>query len=264
MTPAHHKAPAVVLGIDPLRSMVALIAAAGQETRLHIHTEWLSLMSEPTLPERRGFNMCAFSQDEQVLLIQTALANLHACAAPRPTAFRAGNYGANAATLRALARNGIFIDTSYNPCYLGAVRDLPLPDSMMSPQIVVGVLELPVTVFQDWPGHLRHAQLGACSFGELKSMLLQAHDRDWRAFVIVSHSFELMSQSRRRGDPVVVRRFERLRRFLADNPDRFRTRGFADLSPEELVGPRCGSPLRSNPMRTAWRIGEQLSRRVYG
>jgi hypothetical protein len=255
---------ASALGVDPLRETVDLISGAGQESQLHVHAEWLSLMSEPILAGRTGRNMRDFSEDEQTRLIGAALANFHAASGRRPTAFRAGNYGANFSTLRALARNGIFVDTSYNACYLGDPCDMQTPQPLVRPQYFDDVLELPVTFFEDWPGHMRHAQVGACSFGEMSSMLMQAWRKGWGSFVIVSHSFELMNRARTRADPIATRRFADLCRFLAENRDKFHTCGFAELDSQRFSPEPVSPPLKSNPARTIWRFGEQAVRELYG
>jgi hypothetical protein len=185
----------------------------------------------------------------------------------RVWAFRAGNYGANWDTLKALARNGICFDTSHNRCYVGeaCAMDGPPP---LQPTRVEGVCEYPVSFFQDWPGHFRHAQLCACSGPELEGALLQAWKRGWHAFVIVSHSFEMIRRPRRPGDParadrIVIRRFERLCRFLARHRDRFRTMTFGEVDPGAIPTEQPTRPLRSGLHRTAWRLGEQLVRRLH-
>jgi len=85
--------------------------------------------------------------------------------------------------------------------------------------------------------------------------------------VIVSHSFELVWRGVSRGRPasprrLVIRRFERLCQFLAENRDRFETGGFAGLGETDLRPPRDPRPLRSSVLRTAHRYAEQLAGRL--
>jgi len=94
-------------------------------------------------------------------------------------------------------------------------------------------------------------------------MMLQAWRNGWYSFVIVSHSFELLTTQWDATDPIVVRRFRNLCRFLADNPARFRTTGFADLTPEEIPVDLQVPTLKSNPVRTTLRYGEQLVGRLF-
>ena len=58
------------------------------------------------------------------------------------------------------------------------------------------VEKLALRPLSDYPGHVRPAQLGACSFQELKAALLQAWRAGWYSFVIVWHGFELTAQVR--------------------------------------------------------------------
>ena len=61
----------------------------------------------------------------------------------------------------------------------------------------------------------------------------------------------------------MVRRFDGLCRFLADNRDKFETVGFSDLDAGEGVSLRDEQPLSSSALRTAWRYGEQLAMRLW-
>jgi len=254
---------ASAMGTEVLQEIVDLIQGAGQEVQLHLHTEWLNAMQDPIVPARAGTHLRDYSEDEQTLLIGRAVENLRACGVKDVRAFRAGNYGADRSTLRALQRKGIPFDTSYNLPYLQPGMDLGVDGPLRQPARIDGVCEFPVSHFEDWPGHVRHAQLAACSFREFSSMMLQAWRNGWSSFVIVSHSFELLTTPWDATDPIVVRRFRNLCRFLGDNPDKFRTAGFADLTPEEIPVDLQVPALKSNPARTALRYGEQLVGRLF-
>jgi hypothetical protein len=135
---------ACAVGLEPLRKLVDLVQSRGHEVQLHLHTEWLRWLSPSPLPGRTGQNMKDFSEDEQALLIAKGLANLQACGAGNVCAFRAGNYGANAATLRALARQGIRFDTSHNTPYLDSDCGLRTESLLLQPAPLHGVWEYPV------------------------------------------------------------------------------------------------------------------------
>jgi hypothetical protein len=247
--------------------LVSEIESRGREVQLHIHPEWLAWIEPSPLPGRTAQNLKELSEDEQATLIGLGLQNLRESGAPDVCAFRAGNYGANFDTLRALARHGVRYDTSYNVCYLDSDCGLRTPQALLQPQELSGVQEIPITFFQDWPGHFRHVQLCACSSQELEHALDQAWRRDWGSFVLVSHSFELLKRRKQPPlpplpDATVVRRFERLCRFLSANRDRFVTRGFRDLDDASLGRSSTQEPLRSTVRRTAWRVGEQAVRRL--
>ncbi len=254
---------ATAVGVEPLREITTPILANGHEVQLHIHTEWLEHMNDGgVFGGKVGQNIADFDLAEQAQLIEIALANLAETGAPPATAFRAGNYGANNDTLGALAKNGIAFDTSYNFCHLNGACRMRFDPSFSQPMRIDGVVEVPINHFRDRPGGVRHTQLMACSFAELRAMLLQAWRGGWKTFVIVSHSFELINRVKRMPDMTVVKRFEKLCRFLADHTDKFRTCGFNDLPLDLADSPIDPPPLRSHSLRTLKRMGEQVLRRL--
>jgi hypothetical protein len=258
---------ACAVGIEPLHNIVELIQGKGHEVQLHIHSEWLEWIEPSLLPGRRGQNLKDFSEDEQALLIGMAATNLRGAGARDVCAFRAGNYGANFDTLRALARNGLRYDTSHNAYYLNSDCGLRTDETLLQPRLISGVWEFPIANFGDWPGHIRHAQICACSAAEMESALFDAWRKKWYAFVLVSHSFELLKGRKQIDRPllpdhIVNRRFERLCRFLGNNRDKFCTRGFADLDPDSIPQGESVRPLRGRLHQTAARLVEQVARRV--
>jgi len=254
------------MGIPFLAGVVGKIRSAGQEVQLQLHTEWLDYLSRPLLNGRTGLHIREFPEDDQTRLIEEGLANLRKSGLDEVSAFRAGNYGADARTLRALARNGLRFDSSWNAPYIGSACGIEAGGLLLGPRQLEGVWEVPIGFFQDYPGHYRHAQLAACSFEELRSALEEAHRRSWSTFVIVFHSFEFVWRGVNQGRPasprrLVIRRFERLCQFLAGNRDRFQTAGFADLTEADLRQPVQTRPLGSSLVRTAHRYAEQLAGR---
>lgn len=243
-----------------LQDIVHRIVAGGQDVQLHLHTEWLSDVREPELPPTFRQFMHEFDEDQQAALIGWGRRRLEACGAPTVLAFRAGSYGANEATLKALRRCGLRYDSSYNPCYSGGDCRLAPARPLCAPVAWHGVVEVPVSAFEDRPGALRHAQLCACSLGEMTTALEQAHEAGWQYFTIVLHSFEMI-RGRTQGqiprrDPVVARRFEGLCAYLDSHRHRFRSVGFGDLDPESFRedGPTL-SPVRTGRVR---RMGRQV------
>ena len=175
-------------------------------------------------------------------------------------AFRAGNFGFNKDTLGALSRSRIGFDSSYNASRFGLQSGVMPGTVVVEPVECEDVIEYPVTVFRDGTRSLRHAQVSACSFAEMERLLWQALDDSRAAFVIVSHSFELLSRSQKGVDRIAVNRFNRLCRFLADNKDCFRLRGFEGLQSRI---PDCQPPPLASPSWvTGYRMFEQAVRRV--
>jgi len=253
-------------GNQHLADIVNLIQHNGQEVQLHLHTEWLSEIHDPTIPTHFKQYMHQFTLDEQTALIAKGMRSLQAAGAVDLRAFRAGSYGANRDTLRAAAKNGLSFDSSYNPCYLEKDCQIDLNQTLLQPSRIEGVWEFPVSFFQDYPGHKRHAQLAACSFNEMKTALLDAWQAGWFSFVIVLHGFELV-KNRNPDTPCLpdkrnIDRFQRLCGFLAEHTDKFCTATFSTLDTSTIPERNEAKVLRSRIHHTAWRYAEQALARI--
>lgn len=258
---------AYAVGDRPVEETVRLIQEAGQEVQLHLHPEWLARMRQPIISGRRGPLLHQFSLEEQTTLVGKALEKLTACGAKTVCAFRAGSYGANFDTLRAVAANGLRYDTSHNTAFLGTACRLDTGEPLLQPREICGVWEFPITFVRAFGRQCRPLQLAACSDGELRNGLLGAWDQGWSCAVLVSHSFELIrdrSTARQtpRPDRIAIRRFRRLCRFLEQNRDKFRTSTFAEpLAPGTWAdGP--WEPLRAGLLGSSVRMFEQCVRRT--
>jgi hypothetical protein len=257
---------ATVVGQGPLVEIVKLIQAHRQDVQLHVHPEWLEWMPNPLVSGTRSPFLKDFSKDEQHLMLATAVANLQQAGTESVTAFRAGNYGANLDTLIALRDTGVLYDTSYNVPYLSTQCGIAIDKRLLQPQYLEGIIEYPITFFEDWPGHQRHFELTACSSAEIEHVLLTAHSQGWGSVVLVSHSFELLKNRNSPGKPlqpdrICVKRFERLCQFLSERTDQFVTSTFNDLATPNIV-PVDVTPMKSNVFRTLGRFGEQAARRL--
>jgi len=256
-----------VVGTEAVRDMVSRIRRHGHDVQLHLHPEWLKWMRQSILPGRRGHHMRDFSLDEQVLLIDRGLEMLRRCGADQVCAFRAGGFGANLDTLHALSRNGLRYDTSYNDPRLRSACDMRVTQRLLQPQFLNGVVEVPITFMRVFGHRHRRLQLDCCSSGEIEQTLLTAWRQRWAVAVIVSHSFEFIRgrdgvASRGALDPIVLRRFQRLCRFLAEHRDKFRTTTFHDAPGLDAGLPGDPQPPRARTADTLWRMLEQAWRRV--
>ncbi len=103
-------------GQQPLAEIVELIRDASQEIQLHLHTEWVDESIEPLLERINGKRQYLryFSVEEQILLINAGKRLLLQAGGEHVSAFRAGSFGFNRDTLRALRANDIPFDSSYN------------------------------------------------------------------------------------------------------------------------------------------------------
>lgn len=249
---------ASAVGSESLRQTVKLLENEGQDVELHIHTEWLEYLPDFGVTGAQSTSIRDFNQAQQTRLLGLAMDNLRAAGADGVCAFRAGNYGADFNTLRALAHLGVRYDSSYNYCYLNSECGLGIGEPLLQPRELEGVVEVPISYFRDRPGHNRHAQLAATSFTELRNAMLQAWRRGWQSFVIVSHSFELIDRAREAIDPVVLSRFDQLCDFLAENKDKFTTRGFREGG--IALDAEVSAPLTGSALHAAARMIEQARR----
>ncbi len=249
--------PGLVYGEAIVADMVGPILARGHEVQLHIHTEWLEWAKDAPVAAR-GQNIGDFSFDDQLTLLGWARDALVRAGVPSPTAFRAGNYGANDETLRALAHLGLRWDSSFNGAYAGGLCCITLDPEIVDPVAHQGLIEVPVAAIHDRPGQLRSAQVCALSSSEMRAALGHAAATARPAFSIVTHSFEMLSRDRMRPNRAVMARFEAMCAQIAGNPG-LEGSGFAALDGAAMLQPATVLPSRLGPnrWRTLARMGEQ-------
>jgi hypothetical protein len=257
---------AKVAGLDPLRRIVSSIQEKGQRVEAHLHTEWLEHIRCAQLPTLAKRSLKDYSLEEQKTLIREGLECLKRCGVEELQCFRAGNFGADGATLLALQSLGLRFDSSYNQCLLRRECGLGISPPPMQPTQIGSVLEFPVCVFRDGPTHWRPAQLCACSFNEMQTVLLRAWKSGWPCVVLLWHTFELIRRDKSRPgfarpDARVIRRFQQLLEFLALNPDKFTTVDFAQAA-SNLQAAEPLPSLHTGLHQTTWRMVEQAIRRI--
>lgn len=249
--------PALHFGLDPIKRMVEPVLAAGQAIALHLHPQWAGQMDGR---EVGAYELNAYPEDRQRVLIDRGCELLMAAGAPQPVAFRAGSYAADDATLRAAASLGLRYDLSYDGSLHPWPSAVSLPRDRITPIAHEGVIEIPVTLIGTSSGY-RRLQICAVSLREMRAALRHAARHEHSAVTIVGHSFELATRSGRRANRAHVRRFEGLCAFLDDNRDLMPTRFFTDLDSPALDLP--AQPLPNNRLRTFARQAEQLWSNFY-
>lgn len=216
--------PALLWGVAAIEDVVGPIIARGHDVQLHCHTEWLARVANSALHNRladgaTGRNIGDFPFETQCRILDWAFETLCAAGAPPPIAFRAGNYGANDDTLRALAEIGIVYDTSHSPALVGKGDcTISLGSDVRQPIAHHGVIEVPIACIEDFGGGLRHGQITALALPELMAIVKNAQEHDIASVTLVSHSFELVSRDRTRRNRMVASRFEKFCKQLAANP----------------------------------------------
>ncbi|MEL6237809.1 MAG: hypothetical protein AAFQ90_04355 [Pseudomonadota bacterium] len=258
--------PALIWGTAAIEDMVGPILEAGQDVQLHLHTEWLALAGDrnPLPSKRTGVNLFEFTLDDQRTLLAYAREQLMAAGAPAPVAFRAGNYGANDDTLRALGELSIAYDTSHCPALPGAAR-ISLGPEHREPLAHCGLIEVPVgSIATHSHNGQRHGQITALSLAEMRAAIRHARDTGRETLTLVSHSFELFNRTTLGVNRIVRRRFDGLCAFLRDEAG-VATATYRDDPPQISAAPRAPALLPTSLWRTGARYAEQaLSNTLYG
>ena len=261
--------PALLWGIAAIEDVVTPILNAGQDVQLHCHTEWLRLAGAGSpLRGLSGGHIKDFDFDEQCRILDWARDALVAAGAPKPVAFRAGNYGANNDTLRALAAVGLRYDSSHCPALVGTgACDIDLGAGDQLPMLYEGVIEVPAGCIAEAGGGFRHAQITALSLREMKAAIRNARNTNTTSFTLVSHSFELINRRKQAVNRVVQRRFDGLCSWLeaAHNIATANYRGTPPLHVGETNLPRRAGqqPLAPSVLRTWPRLAEQAVSNIF-
>jgi hypothetical protein len=261
-------------GADETRRVVESILRRGHDVQLHLHPNYLNFIL--ARPQDLTFSdLCAdYPLARQTEMLAEAKEMLIDCGAPAPTAFRAGCFGADEATLKALAGNGFLLDSSYNQAFLGGPCRLPdwgLNDLAERD----GFFELPVTNFIEQTG-LRPRRpmpldINGVSFEEMRRVLDAARDGAGpRNVTVILHSFSFLKAydvQYRRARPrrEVIRRFEKLCRFLGENAGDFSVRTLGGLTRDDFAGMlhnRCDTFPPMPPHLSLARFGGQLLDRL--
>ena len=257
--------PALLWGVAAIEDVVGPILDAGQDVQLHCHTEWLRLAGAGhRLPSgRTGDNLFDFPFEDQLAILEYARDTLVAAGAPRPVAFRAGNYGADDNTLRALRSLGLRYDTSHSPALPDACRISLTPEDR-DPVMVEGILEVPIGSIGTLDGGQRHAQITALTLDEMLAAIRHARAEGHGSFTLVSHGFELINRRKLAVNRIVRRRFAGLCKALA-GMRRVTTGNYRDTPPPFAEPDVPSEPLPPSTLRTGQRLAEQLlSNVLYG
>lgn len=258
--------PALAWGVAAVEDIVGPIIAAGQDVQLHCHTEWLGLVGSANLLRsgRTGQNMADFPFEDQCEILSYARDTLIAAGAPAPVAFRAGNYGANDDTLRALAQIGIAYDSSHCPAIPDGACRISLGPEDREPTGHMGVIEVPVGSIGTVGGGQRHAQITALTLTEMLAAIRHARAGGQGSFTLVSHSFELINRRKLAINRIVRNRFAGLIKALAGM--RGVETGCYSHTPPQIRLTGCDhTPLPPSAIRTGQRLAEQfVSNALYG
>jgi hypothetical protein len=227
-------------GENESRIVCEYIMKRGHDVQLHLHPNYLNFRSQGPVTHSFPDQLYTYPLEKQTGFIAEGKKTLNSFGV-NPTAFRAGNFNADRNTLTALAENGFIADTSYSKAYLGKSCRLDHAD-INDAEYLDGIWEFPVTNFlENSPVGRRYRPLdiNGVSFLQMRKVLEQAVEKGPRNITIVMHSFSFINpldlQYRKmRPRKTVIRRFEKLCRYLAENRSLFRVMTFGELHINKL------------------------------
>ncbi|MEW4448865.1 polysaccharide deacetylase family protein [Qipengyuania sp. JC766] len=256
--------PALVWGVAAIEDIVAPILNAGQDVQLHCHTEWLGIAGADNPFGVTGDHIKDFALEDQCRILEWARDTLVAAGARMPVAFRAGNYGANDDTLRALRQIGIRYDSSHTPGIIDGHCAISLGPDDRQAMLHKGIVEVPAGCIATIGGGLRHAQICALSLREMTDAIRHARNEGLPCFTLVSHSFELVNRRTLQPNKIIRARFDGLCRSLQAMRG-VRTGTYHDDPPLPDPSKHSTEPLPADAWRSSVRVAEQLvSNTLYG
>jgi len=163
-----------------------LILQHGHDIQLHTHPNWHY--------DRRRENLQKYSFEEQCEIIAYGVQKIREWTGVTPVAHRAGDFGADENTLKALAVNQIQADFSYfwqwKDC--GLNRPFDLKNQLVR---IHSVLEIPTTCFHSrgfgYSKTFRLIDVHEPAF-VLRKVLAELLQLDYHTIVVVMHSFSLI------------------------------------------------------------------------
>lgn len=230
-------------GENESKQICRYILHRGHDVQVHAHPNYLNFTSKnPGRLESSDF-ISAYPLARQIELLTEARELLIRYGAPVPTAFRAGCFGAGLSTLTALKQAGFLFDSSFNRAYCGITCSIP--DSPVNDAVKMeGIWEFPVTNFVEH-SYVRSRRfmpldINGVSYREIKHVLLDSLENGPSNITIILHSFSFIKTydvQYRRVKPrwTVIKRFERLCRFLAEHSSYFEVKTFGSIRPEETA-----------------------------
>lgn len=262
-------------GIEGLREICRALHGRGHDVQLHTHPIQRDAAFHTNGREPARDDIGAYPVETQAALLREGRDLLAEAGIPREDilAFRAGNFGANNDTWKAMASAGLRVSSNYNPCYFrkNCKMRSNRAESGLFQSEVPGVYELPISTFVERGGNHRHLQITAISRWEMVDALWQYRELGVSEVTVVTHSFEfsfLDSATAKTGRPnhVNIDRMRALARFVTDHPHDFCFHTVGALAKELAAEPIRSSGVTEQPrgrsLLRAERFAEQGWKRL--
>ena len=242
-------------GEEETREVCQYILKRDHDIQLHLHPEYLIFSSSLHNSGKPKCDMSSYSLSQQIELIKDGCRTLNDNGVTNLTAFRAGCFGADLNTLIALKKNDILIDSSYSKFYTKKAEKLFKKYVINDACNTNGIWEFPNTNFSELQflglHRNRPLDINGSSFAEMKSVLNYAKKHGPRNITIILHSFSFIKAYDAQYNKMkprfrVIRRFEKLCRFLSENSQTFKVVTFGSLDQQELEK-MCANPVHTFP-----------------
>lgn len=214
------------------------ILGRGHDVQLHLHPNYLNFTKPDPGKLYFSDNMSDYSLERQAQLIKEGKDLLTRYGVKPPIAFRAGNFGADRNTLKALKQNDFLIDSSYNLAFPQKSRLLGI-EHLNDIIKINDIYELPITCFKESipliANRIRPLDLNSASFNQIKKTLEFAHENNMHCVTIILHSFSFIHSKDVQYAKVkirknVIQRFKKICSFLSENSQYYRVRRLDDFS----------------------------------
>jgi len=206
----------------------------GHDVLLHLHSCYLNFKNENILRHKDGRlkfsdSIADYSLDKQKKLILDGKKIL-AKNKISPIGYRSGNYSHNSDTYKALEYNKIRISSNYNQYINGDSRKL-------NDLVKIGsVFEFPITNFVNpkfGKTEYKPLEISSGSFSEMKKVLKESLKKGPKHVVFQMHPFNFVKHKDIqykdiKPDWIVIRRFEKLCKYLDENRNKFEVLTFSE------------------------------------
>ncbi|HFA48873.1 MAG TPA: polysaccharide deacetylase [Bacteroidetes bacterium] len=227
----------------------------GHDVQLHIHPNHFHFgLYKSGKPYPMTDQMAHLPLKKQLDLIEKGAYRIEKWCGRRPVAFRAGNMGASEETLKAVSRAGLLLDSSYTFPYLRGQCLFKDREEYNGAKWYGDVLEVALSGFKQVAiqGLIKPSQpldLMGTSFNECKYIIKKICEAGADA-VLILHSFSLfkvkdVQYNGGRPNRVVIGRFKRLCKWLAENNTKYPIRTFSELA--EMIQKKGYRPKRVKP-----------------
>ncbi len=218
-----------------LKDTIHYLYQNNQDVQIHLHPIQRKAFWYTSKEQPESDYMCDYTLDKQIDLISEAKYLLinNGAKASRLTSLRAGHYSANDNLYPAMVANDIKYSSNYNIDYINKnICKLTKRTSNHNSSIQhsTGIIEYPITNVTT-PNGIRHCQVTALSFSEMKQALEKAEGNGLNDLVIVTHSFEFLIESEKNKgykNHINRSRFNKLCKYLEENKERYSVEIFSE------------------------------------